>query len=176
MNTQYQNRSFVILACSAVLLCTACGLTDDQRCPKGFFYVPEFRVCCDDNSEYVENVKQCIPVDTDTGDDIDTGPQSVSDAGPDDGGSDSKPHGLGTICMDDGDCAGYVEDFCAYNPLVEQGYCTTRDCAAGSCETGWVCCDCTSGTGLPPEVACLKQAEAGLAQSLGGCTCEGMSK
>lgn len=142
-----------------LLMTNSCTIDDEDRCPGGYVYNPEYKACEEE--------------DTGGGDtDTDTDTDADLDGGTGDGGGDEKQSGLGVACDDSQDCADYVANFCAVNPISGTGYCTTKDCpASGDCENGYVCCDCTASAFLPKEKACLKEEDAAQAGGLGGCTC-----
>ncbi len=98
-------------------------------------------------------------VDTDTDTDSDTD----SDAGVD---------GMGEICSGDQDCAQFeTADFCAVNPLTQEGNCTVADCVGGDCPDTYLCCDCIA-SGVFEKTICADEANAGSLVSMAGCTCE----
>lgn len=198
MKIESLKHSPVGLASLAVfLLCHACQISDEDRCPSGWFYVSELSVCCPDEPEndttkkYVYQDGGCVAVDKDikdtgsqnggTGDEDTTDGGTTDDTSTGDGTTDDTsvdtsggPTGLGASCADNPDaCEGLDADFCAANPIAPQdAYCTLKDCSPGACPGGYQCCDCTASTILPKEKACLTDADAGLATAAAGCTCQ----
>ncbi len=181
----------IALASLAVLLLSqACQISDEDRCPSDWFYVPELSVCCPDEPEgdttkkYVFKDGACVAVDKnppkDTGSSDDAPSDTATGATTDDASTDDTstddtgPTGLGDSCADAPEvCEGLDADFCAVNPIAPQdAYCTLRDCSPGACPGGYQCCDCTTSSILPKEEACLKDADAALAGTAAGCTCQ----
>ncbi len=160
MNT----RRLAWFATAAVLAAhTGCSIDEKDRCPDGFFYVPEIQVCCLDGYVYEQgNPMLCIPEDTDT----DTNESSDTSTE-----TDGNLDGLGTPCSDDSGCAGLGADYCAVNPTSGTGYCTVLDCTSDICPDSYLCCDCTASTSVPQVVACLTDSDAILVGQV-GCTCE----
>lgn len=162
-----------------------CTIDDEDRCPPGLVYAPEYKACqCPAGQSYSRELNRCACPDdrvwapekeacleTDAGA-MDAGAQPEADAGSD--MDEGKESGLGEKCGVDGDCAEYLADACAVNPLTNDGYCTWRCAGEDDCEAGYQCCDCTSNTmGLPEEKACLADEDATLASSTYvNCVCE----
>ncbi len=148
------------IALVAIVASTSCTIDDEDRCPSGFFYVPEIESCCLEGHVYdPTNPLLCASPPPDAGVD--------SDSASDSDGID----GLGTECTDDSACAGLEASFCAVNPTTGSGYCTLLDCAAPDCPTGYQCCDCTASQAVAQEIACLTDDDATLVGGF-GCTCE----
>jgi hypothetical protein len=153
---------------TAVFLATACTMSEDERCPKGYQYISEIKVCCleedDKGNEIIWDGKKCAPVVPE-----DTNPPETDSA--------ELPEGLGVSCTQSGDspeCQGKEADFCALNPLSPaDAYCTTVDCTPGNCPSGYQCCNCDQATLIPKEHACLKDADAATTVEYKQCTCEG---
>ena len=161
---------------------SGCVINNDDRCVSGYFFVSDFGVCCPEDHVYDKEGGRCrcpdgetygpdgltciekTPVDSDgTGDTDDTDV---------DGGGEEKPSGLGNECTSHAQCAEFKEDYCAQNPLKPVGYCTDKDCdSTDDCGEGYTCCDCLSSTIVDQAVACLADADATLASSVAGCTC-----
>lgn len=150
-----------------------CSMSEADRCPSGYFYVSELKVCCpdeDDNGNKIDwnaDTKQCVaaaPIDTDT-------PDTPTDTSTDlcFGGD---PSGFGVECTVSTECEGNEANFCAVNPLTSAGYCSITDCVAGCCPSGYECCDCGAATLIPQEVACLSNADADMTEQYAQCTCE----
>jgi hypothetical protein len=124
---------FVILSTIAVSW-LGCSIDDGDRCPDGYFYVPEILACCVEGEVYVADAGICReppePPDTETDED--------------DGGADGgDPSGLWEPCNAQEECEGFDADYCAINPLTDEGYCTI-ECEVGDCPDGSQCCDCTN--------------------------------
>jgi hypothetical protein len=129
------------------LVSFACTVDDDDRCPSGYYWVDDLKVCLERDE--------------------------VSDAGGEECPSDAGV-GLGAECMDNESCACFVADFCQKNPLnppEDPGACTISDCVPADCVSDYLCCDCT-GTAVP-FAAPICVNEAIIDQLVGaGCTCE----
>ncbi|MCP4675328.1 MAG: hypothetical protein GY854_07445 [Deltaproteobacteria bacterium] len=150
-----------------LLIASSCAIDDDDRCPDGFVFLPEFKACekVEDDGDSDVDTSSSPPSTTDAGAD-------GTDGGEDGGGDEEKESGLGVECMKLEDCEEYLSDYCTYNDLLKTGYCTTQDCpASGDCESGYLCCDCTGSSLLPKEKACLTEADAKLAGDYAGCSC-----
>jgi hypothetical protein len=160
-----------------------CEMKDADRCPNPWVYIQELRICCPQNYVYDRDHDSCkckeglVPgsdkVTCEKAPPVDTDP--VDSGGTDSESEDNCTSGLGTPCLDSvesSDCAAFCEDFCAWNPVYKTGYCTTENCTDGACASGYKCCDCTQSSVLPKATVCLTTDDAGLASSLGGCTCE----
>ncbi len=115
----------------SMLLAGGCfNIKDEDRCLEGFTYDSE------------EN--ECVP-DEDAGVGVDAAPvdaEVTADASTpgEDGGTIS---GLWDDCETAAECTGDA-DYCAYSPQGQVGYCTVTGCTAGSCPTGFQCCDCSA--------------------------------
>ena len=112
-----------------------CTMSDDDRCPKGFEYDSEKRVC--------------ILLEEETTDTGDTGDND--DAGDGDAGGADNLSGLGKTCTTDAECKDSDAHYCLEDPTKDLGmdmdaerYCTVPDCSAGGCSSGYKCCDCSS--------------------------------
>lgn len=109
---------------AVILTLTQCALEDNKRCLDELVFDPELGVC--------------LPVDTDEDDPIDTATDDGTDT------DTSMPSGLGELCENSDQCAGYEADFCLVDPDSGVGFCTVQDCTPGSCPTGYLCCDCSA--------------------------------
>ncbi len=166
----------------AILVVTGCTIDDEDRCPEGYFYIPEITSCCLDGKVYVPS-NPLLCVDPDFGGGEDTGENDTEDGGTGDGGTGDggiggdenaqtvSTDGLGTPCSDDTNCEGLDADYCAINPLEGAGYCSVNGCTPEICPGGYKCCDCREQVLLPQVAVCLTDSDAVLADSV-QCTCE----
>ncbi len=148
-------------------LVAGCTMSSGDRCPSGYHWDPDNTVCkkCDEDEVWDTEGYECLP-DSDTG--TGTGGGTDTDTESDSGGVS----GMGESCSSDDDCSDYDADYCAINPMTQEGYCTIDDCAPGGCPAGYQCCDCSESTLLPQISACISEDEVDLVEGMGGCTCE----
>lgn len=122
------------------------NIKDEDRCLDGYTYDSQ------DN--------ECVP-------NIDGGLDSgvSADASSMDADLDgSTVSGLWDDCDTNADCTGDA-DHCAYTDMGQVGFCTVTDCTAGSCPTGFWCCDCTA---VEWPVMCADETDAMISAF---CTC-----
>jgi hypothetical protein len=149
------------------LLLVSCTVPENQRCPDGYEYRDDWKVCIR------------IPEEASTGGvagaagaggSAANGASSAGAAGTAEGTPDEVA--LGDACFDQGDCGGSV-DYCLLNPLTpdDPGICTIADCSAPACGGDYVCCDCDSVAlvGWPAPLCIPNQQESQLTGL--GCTC-----
>jgi len=127
----------------------SCSLSDKDRCPSGFAYVPELKAC-----QAIPDASAPAPDATATLPSSDTG---VSEAA-------SGPI-FGSTCAGAGDCQSSITDYCVLNPGASSGYCSKADCHA-DCPSDYKCCNCPAFS----LVACFKNMDATQMTAL-GCTC-----
>ncbi len=127
-----------------------CTVEQADRCSEGFVWDPEVLAC------------RLVEIDTEP------------DAGPDTDSGDTDTDtnmelGIGELCWSDADCATFIASYCQLSPFNpdDPGFCTIKDCLAGQCPTGYLCCDCSS---LGSQVTCLTEESAESAEQY-GCTC-----
>jgi hypothetical protein len=177
---QGKNALFVASLLVCVPLSISCSISDEDRCPDEWFYVPELKVCCPDTHEYDKEKKGCVEIKTeDTNkDDKDAGLMGTSDTSTSTEASEV-PEALGKACTNEGgECDGTGAPFCAFHPIRQEGQCTIAGCKTPSDCAGdfSVCCDCENAA--IPELAevgsaCLTQQFADELTSYGlGCTCQ----
>ncbi|MDD5306173.1 MAG: hypothetical protein PHU25_02520 [Deltaproteobacteria bacterium] len=124
---------------TALLLLIGCTPSDSERCQSGYLFHPE-------NGS-------CQPIE-DGGTDSETSNLDAGnpDAGnPDGGDTGDLPTGLGESCTDNEQCADYEADYCAINPLTQEGFCTVENCTVSpdDCPQGYRCCDSPESYGQP---------------------------
>ncbi len=171
-------RLFVVVVAAAALI-AGCKISNEDRCPGDMVYLPESMACtCPEGTVFDSPSDSCVEVEEDTATDTDTDSDIDAGGGADGGDSDDSDdtqdtgdtatEGFGVECSQESDCAEFeVADFCALNPLSQQGYCTLENCEADDCPDTWRCCDCTSLLGW---VACLDDGYAATAEKM-GCIC-----
>lgn len=149
-------KQWIVLA-AVVAVCPGCEISDADRCPSGFEWVPEFKSCALDQED-------------DTGNDTDSENEPAEDAGGDSGPSGGLT-GLGEPCYTSDDCEGYDAAECVLNPMApgQVGFCSLGNCGPGECPTDYLCCDCSNV--LPDSgPVCLPTDKAQTA-AVYGCEC-----
>ncbi len=117
-----------IFVLSAVLWLLSCSFEDSERCPDGYDWIADYKMCIQEGA-----------LDADADSDTDTEPGETPE---------TEENGVGVSCLGDTDCAELEADWCLLDPFNASapGMCSVFGCVAADCEgTGYyACCDCTS--------------------------------
>jgi hypothetical protein len=133
-----------------------CSLSDADRCPSGFVYQKDTKVCAlisDAAPAVVEDAAVATPA-------VDAEPAPASEAGV------SATSSFGAACTGNAECASAATNFCVMLPGSPGGYCSKAQCTT-ECPTGYQCCNCPAFS----LVVCLKDADAAAASAAMGCSC-----
>lgn len=150
----------------------SCSIDDEDRCSGDLIWNSDYLACqCPERTQWVGQGNECEKKSDDLASDKGANGSGISDSGieSDADTGEEKELGLAEPCQDDDDCANYKANMCLPSPA---GYCTFECENPDDCKDGFQCCDCTQSELVPPGTACTKDADATLAETVGGCTCE----
>lgn len=141
----------------ALLLATACGIDESERCPEGYVWHSQYQGCL--------------------GPEPAGGAAGIAGAAGDAAGAEANPGELGASCREDGDCATGPATTCLLDPTApsDPGMCTIADCTAEDCGgTDYQCCDCTTSVALRGTWLLPVCAPSSRTRTLSGvgCSCE----
>ncbi len=127
-----KTRRFLILV-PVGILAMGCLPDDEERCSGDYSWNPK-TIGCDLEKE---------------SNGVTPPPSDAGDASP-----GETITGMGEVCFDSADCAGYEADICSVSPLSTDGYCTVAECSnePDNCPPGYRCCVFINLDSLPVEV------------------------
>jgi hypothetical protein len=150
-------RASVVLmfACFGAVGVMGCSLSDADRCPSGFAYQKDTKVCA-----LIPDAAPAVSEDAAPAPAIDAEATPAGEAGVSAGPM------FGDACTGNAECASSVTNFCVMLPGSPSGYCSKAQCTS-ECPSAYKCCNCPAFS----LVVCLKDADAAAASAAMGCTC-----
>jgi hypothetical protein len=142
------------------LPCVAGCITDENRCPDGLLWVPEYSGC----------VEPAEAGDGEASTQVEAGGDSLAESS----SEAAQDSGLGTSCSGDPVCAGKKASYCLKDPQnpSADGVCSIPNCTAADCGDTYTCCDCHGSTLLNwPGPMCAPIDRKSQLTGVLNCTC-----
>jgi len=137
----------LMLICLITGVSSSCSISDADRCPSGYVYISEAKVC----ALAVDAAPSTLP--TTTGD---SGASSIGE---------TVEVSFGATCAVSTDCSSTTADYCLVLSGKPTGYCTKSRCTT-DCPSGYSCCNCS----VFAAPTCLAEADTAGVVAM-GCSC-----